>query len=58
MTTLIGTGPFKMDSYQNGVGVTLSRFDDYHGGAVKLDGVSYKFIDYVTPRFLSIRREM
>ena len=47
MTTLYGTGPFKMDSYQTGVGVTLTRFDDYHGGAVKLDGVDYKFIEDV-----------
>ena len=31
-----------MDSYQSGVGVVLSRFDDYHGGAVKLDGLDYK----------------
>lgn len=45
MSTLIGTGPFKLDSYKNGVGATLTRFDGYHGGPVKLDGVSYKFIE-------------
>lgn len=45
MTTLIGTGPFKLDSYKNGVGASLSRFGDYHGGPVKLDGVNYKFIE-------------
>lgn len=42
MQVLYGTGPFKMDSYQSGVGVVLSRFDDYHGGAVKLDGLDYQ----------------
>ena len=56
MTTLVGTGPFKMDSYQNGVGVTLSRFDDYHGGAVKLDGVSYKFIEDVNTQVLEYQK--
>lgn len=44
-TTLIGTGPFKLDSYTTGVGIELSRFDDYHGDVAKLDGVSYKFIE-------------
>lgn len=43
MQVLYGTGPFKMDSYQSGVGVVLSRFDDYHGGC-ELDGLDYKFI--------------
>ena len=52
MTTLIGTGPFKLDSYQTGVGVTLSRFDDYHGDPAKLDGVEYKFIDDTNTQIL------
>lgn len=42
---LIGTGPFTFDSYTPGVGVEISRFDDYHGNIAKLDGVSYKFIE-------------
>ena len=58
MTTLIGTGAFKLDSYQTGVGATLSRFDDYHGGAVALSGLDYKFIEDVNTRSLSIRRAM
>lgn len=52
MQVLYGTGPFKMDSYQTGVGVTLSRFDDYHGGPVKLDGVNYRFIEDVNTQVL------
>lgn len=44
-TELIGTGPFKFDSYTPGVGVEISRYDDYHGNLAKLDGVSYKFIE-------------
>ena len=52
MQVLYGTGPFKLDSYQTSVGAVLSRFDDYHGGAVKLDGVDYKFIEDVNTQVL------
>ncbi len=52
MQTLYGTGPFKLDSYQTGVGAVLSRFDDYHGGPVKLDGVDYTFIEDVNTQVL------
>lgn len=45
MTELYGTGPFKMVSYQAGVGVELVKNEEYHGGEVKLDGVNYTFID-------------
>lgn len=45
MTELYGTGPFKLESYESGVGVELVKNEDYHGGEVKLDGVSYTFID-------------
>ena len=52
MQVLYGTGPFKLDSYQTSVGAVLSRFDDYHGGATKLDGVDYKFIEDVNTQVL------
>lgn len=45
-----------MDSYQSGVGVVLSRFDDYHGGAVKLDGLDYKFIEDVNTQVLEYQK--
>ena len=45
MTELYGTGPFKMVSYQTGVGVELVKNEEYHGGEVKLDGIKYTFID-------------
>lgn len=56
MTTLIGTGAFKLDSYQTGVGATLSRFDDYHGGAVALSGLDYKFIEDVNTQVLEYQK--
>lgn len=52
MQTLYGTGPFMLSSYQTGVGAELVRFEDYHEGPVKLDGVSYKFIEDVNTQVL------
>ena len=42
----IGTGPFKLDSFEVGVGATLSRADNWWGGEALLDGI--EFIDYGT----------
>ena len=56
MQVLYGTGPFKLDSYQTGVGATLSRFDDYHGDVAKLDGVDYKFIEDVNTQVLEFQK--
>ena len=42
---LYGTGPFKLVSYKTGVGVELTKNENYHGGDVKLDGIKYTFID-------------
>lgn len=40
----VGTGPFKMASYEPKVGVKLEAFADHWGGAPKLDAVEYRFI--------------
>ena len=45
MTELYGTGPFKLVSYETGVGAELVKFDDYHGGEVNLDRVTYQFME-------------
>ena len=45
ISELYGTGPFKLESYQVGVGAELSKFDGYHGEPAKLDGISYTFIN-------------
>ncbi|RFZ76366.1 ABC transporter substrate-binding protein [Lacrimispora amygdalina] len=55
-TELIGTGPFKFDSYTAAVGVEISRFDDYHGEVAKLDGVSYKFIEDTNTQVLEYQK--
>ncbi|KNY08925.1 peptide ABC transporter substrate-binding protein [Achromobacter piechaudii] len=43
-TNPVGTGPFKFESYQPKVNVTLARNDEYWGGKPKLDKVVYRFI--------------
>lgn len=53
---LIGTGAFKLDSYTTGVGADLVSFADYHGGAPKIDGVEYKFIEDVNTQMLEYQK--
>ncbi|RGZ01627.1 ABC transporter substrate-binding protein [Clostridium sp. AM58-1XD] len=55
-TVLIGTGPFKMDSYTTSVGCDISRFDDYHGEKAKLDGVHFKFIEDVNTQVMEYQK--
>lgn len=37
--TFIGTGPFKLESFEPKTKVVLARNDEYHGGAKKLDKI-------------------
>ncbi len=55
-TTLIGTGPFKLDSYTAGTGAELSKFADYHDGAAKIDKISYKFIEDTNTQVLEYQK--
>ncbi|MCF2526081.1 ABC transporter substrate-binding protein [Yinghuangia soli] len=50
--TMMGTGPFKLDSYVAGQSFTMSKFDGYHGGQYKAPfadlpgGAAFKGIEY------------
>jgi len=55
-TVFIGTGPYKLDSYTPGTGAELSRFDGYHGGAVKIEKVSYKFMEDTNTQVLEYQK--
>ena len=50
VTHPVGTGPFKMDSWEYGVETVFSRFDDYWG--VDADGNKLPYLDGVTFRFV------
>lgn len=43
-TTPMGTGPFKFDSYEKGVKLTVLRNDEYWGEKAKLDGAVLFFV--------------
>ena len=43
--TLIGTGPFKIESFNPNNEIVLVRNDDYHGEVVQLDGVEILNMD-------------
>jgi peptide/nickel transport system substrate-binding protein len=40
----VGTGPFKLDNWQRGSAITLTRNADYWGDQAKLDTVTFRFI--------------
>lgn len=42
--TPIGTGPYVFDSWQNGVEVTLSRYEDYWGELPYFEDIRWRFI--------------
>ena len=45
-TQPVGTGPFKLDSWQKGTAVTLVKWDDFRdAAAIKLKRVSFRFIN-------------
>ncbi len=41
---LPGTGPFQFESWNQGQEITLSAYDDYHGSAPNIDGITYAVI--------------
>jgi peptide/nickel transport system substrate-binding protein len=43
-TAPMGTGPFKMATWNSGDSIEIVRNDDYWGGDVALDGVTYRFV--------------
>ncbi|WP_372802229.1 ABC transporter substrate-binding protein [Paracoccus seriniphilus] len=43
-TRPVGTGPFRMTSYEPKIGVKLEAFEDYWGGAPELSELEYRFI--------------
>lgn len=50
----VGTGPFQFQEWQPNSFIALSRFDDYHQGAVELDGVRFHFVPESATRQVGI----
>lgn len=53
-TTPVGTGPFRFESYENGVRLEVKRFDDYWGGAAKLEGAVINYVSDPMTRALQL----
>jgi peptide/nickel transport system substrate-binding protein len=60
--TMMGTGPYKLDTFVAGQSFTLSRFDRYHGGqyapgvAPAFAGIEYTVFTDANTRVLSLRQ--
>ena len=54
-TRMIGTGPFKMESYTPKVGAVFVRNDAYWGGQVLPDRVEVSFYDDYQPQVLALQ---
>jgi peptide/nickel transport system substrate-binding protein len=53
--TFIGTGPFKLKSYQTNQGAQFVANPDYWGPAPHLDGTSFSFYDGQQPQILALQ---
>jgi peptide/nickel transport system substrate-binding protein len=53
--SFIGTGPWKVTSYQTGAGVSLARNPTYWDKATPLDTVNLKFMQEETARILALQ---
>jgi len=51
----VGTGPFKVDSYKHGQGISLSAFDKYFKGRPKIDKLEIQFVAESSSRVASLK---
>ncbi len=51
----VGTGPFKVDSYKHGQGMSLSAFDKYFKGRPKIDKLEIQFVAESSSRVASLK---
>lgn len=56
ITTLIGTGPYKLETNNQDTGVTLVKNEDYHGGTPNLDEIQVKYIDDINTQLLEYEK--
>ncbi len=53
--TFIGTGPFKLSSYNQNVSASFTANPDYWGGAPHLDGTTFNFYASQQPQILALQ---
>jgi peptide/nickel transport system substrate-binding protein len=53
--TFVGTGPFKLSSYNQNVSASFTANPDYWGGAPHLDGTTFNFYGSQPPQILALQ---
>lgn len=48
--TLVGTGPFVLNTYVEGIGISFTSFDNYWNGVASIDELWYLFIEDIAER--------
>lgn len=52
----IGTGPFKFESYESGIGVTLTKNEDFYDGAPDIDTLIFQIIPDQTTAYEAFKK--
>ena len=53
-TTPVGTGPYKLESWNTGSDLTVVKFEDYHGAEAKTDKIVFKIISEPSVRLIEL----
>ncbi|MEG0309598.1 MAG: ABC transporter substrate-binding protein [Eubacterium sp.] len=51
----IGTGPYKLVSWDKGQSITMEKFDNYYAGAPKIDKVIFKIVEDTKARAMQLK---
>ena len=51
---MIGTGPFRLEEFEQGISAELASYDDYYGGRPVIDGVIFQTIDNADARVTAL----
>ncbi|MEG0377722.1 MAG: ABC transporter substrate-binding protein, partial [Eubacterium sp.] len=51
----IGTGPYKLVSWDDGQSITMEKFDNYYAGAPKIDKVIFKIVEDTKARAMQLK---
>lgn len=54
--TMMGTGPYKLDSFVPGQSFTMTRYDGYHGTRPAFNGITYTVLQDGTTREVSLKQ--
>ncbi len=56
-TNAVGTGPFRLTSFERGQGYAFERFEDYHGPAPFFDAIELPLMPEISQQVLSLQAQ-